>query len=104
VCVCVCARVCVCVWSSVCVCVWSFVYVHVCSVRYAFERLCLKNPTSLSPSPSLALSLSLCSVPDSDKRLQALWVTCDKMPKHNHDNFRCACMRVCNYLCVCVCV
>ncbi|XP_042563735.1 rho GTPase-activating protein 17b isoform X2 [Clupea harengus] len=28
------------------------------------------------------------SVPDSDKRLQALWVTCDKMPKHNHDNFR----------------
>ncbi|KAL2101103.1 hypothetical protein ACEWY4_002864 [Coilia grayii] len=28
------------------------------------------------------------SVPDSDKRLQALWVTCDKMPKHNYANFR----------------
>ncbi|XP_048100656.1 rho GTPase-activating protein 17b isoform X2 [Alosa alosa] len=28
------------------------------------------------------------SVPDPDKRLQALWVTCDKMPKHNHANFK----------------
>ncbi|XP_028843803.1 rho GTPase-activating protein 17a isoform X2 [Denticeps clupeoides] len=28
------------------------------------------------------------NVPDPDKRLQALWVTCDKLPKNNKANFR----------------
>ncbi|XP_029978534.1 rho GTPase-activating protein 17a isoform X4 [Sphaeramia orbicularis] len=28
------------------------------------------------------------SVPDSDKRLQALWVACDKLPKNNKTNLR----------------
>ncbi|XP_015215825.2 rho GTPase-activating protein 17-like isoform X4 [Lepisosteus oculatus] len=28
------------------------------------------------------------NVPDPDKKLQALWVTCDKMPKSNKANFR----------------
>lgn len=30
----------------------------------------------------------LSSVPDPDKRLQALWVTCDQLPKNNKANFR----------------
>ncbi|XP_062388128.1 rho GTPase-activating protein 17b isoform X2 [Sardina pilchardus] len=32
--------------------------------------------------------LQASSVPDPDKRLQALWVTCDKMPKNHHANFK----------------
>lgn len=35
------------------------------------------------------LSFSLfCSVSDPDKRLQALWVVCDKLPKNNKTNLR----------------
>uniref|UniRef100_A0A3Q3D3F9 Rho GTPase activating protein 17a n=1 Tax=Hippocampus comes TaxID=109280 RepID=A0A3Q3D3F9_HIPCM len=29
-----------------------------------------------------------CSLPDSDKRLQALWLVCDKLPKNNKTNLR----------------
>lgn len=29
-----------------------------------------------------------CSVSDPDKRLQALWVVCDKLPKNNRTNLR----------------
>lgn len=29
-----------------------------------------------------------CSVSDPDKRLQALWVVCDKLPKNNKTNLR----------------
>lgn len=35
------------------------------------------------------LSFSIfCSVSDPDKRLQALWVVCDKLPKNNKTNLR----------------
>ncbi|XP_057681786.1 rho GTPase-activating protein 17a isoform X7 [Corythoichthys intestinalis] len=29
-----------------------------------------------------------CSLPDQDKRLQALWIVCDKLPKNNKTNLR----------------
>lgn len=32
--------------------------------------------------------LCLCSVSDPDKRLQALWVVCDNLPKSNKANLR----------------
>lgn len=32
--------------------------------------------------------LSLPSVPEPDKRLQALWVVCDQLPKNNKANLR----------------
>lgn len=32
--------------------------------------------------------LCLSSVSDPDKRLQALWVVCDKLPKNNKTNLR----------------
>lgn len=41
---------------------------------------------------SVFLLFSLvCSISDPDKRLQALWVVCDMLPKANKTNFRSAC-------------
>lgn len=35
-----------------------------------------------------ALAFCLFSVSDPDKRLQALWVVCDQLPKNNKTNLR----------------
>uniref|UniRef100_A0A4W4F2U1 Rho GTPase-activating protein 17 n=1 Tax=Electrophorus electricus TaxID=8005 RepID=A0A4W4F2U1_ELEEL len=44
--------------------------------------------TAALPALRTLLKCFLCSVPDPDKRLQALWVTCDQLPKNNKANFR----------------
>ncbi|XP_063046717.1 rho GTPase-activating protein 17b isoform X2 [Engraulis encrasicolus] len=53
----------------------------------------LKSYLRELPEPLMTFHLydewiSASSFPDTDTRLQALWVACDKMPKHNYNNFR----------------
>ncbi|XP_078096409.1 rho GTPase-activating protein 17a isoform X7 [Mustelus asterias] len=53
----------------------------------------LKSYLRELPEPLMTFQLydewvQAASVPESDKKLQALWVTCSKMPKSNSSNFR----------------